>query len=966
MPNVWQIRQQNKNIPTTGAISTLNDDEAWPEVQVASSMSSPAVNGVISGSPRKGEKSSSKAKTWTQMPVEELQAAADAHRERTRKSKSASSASSSSQNLKSASSSRTASPRNGKPRKLPPTTAPTTAESTTNDVTRPSPKSSPSPMPQPTSLPQQPYPQRYPTPPAQAFTYPSLPAPPYNGSGYGNLQPIHHPHPYASDSRNPNPFFNMPPPTTWNLSAPSFYPSRGHDSTGHWAGEWISSSSLVFGTLECGQADTGGSKTLPLEIGVDAEAKSQKERAIKDRRKKCKRKGRWRGDAKKALREINGQEIIDLNDAFFWHDPSPQHQHYYPYSYHVPLQGLQPHPHHAYHPHHHTPPPHPHSLPQYLQHQPPPPPPPPPPHHPMYYPPPHQPHYSYYQLPPLPYSYNAPYDQGPTYYGYQQPYGPINRDFHSNVSERSHESENLHGLKEDREPDNPLGIPNPTTVLLSPPSPSAAPPADVPPPLSALPTLSDLRTFSRTASAEGHAFRSSSHENTVEEAILKVNSLGSDAASSTPSSSNNTPPSTINSSSLPTTSSTTPPITNSDTEPDQSFCVRNFGYGFGQNGIKPSGSAQNPIIDSSISTTTDNSVGYRSNSSQNSGQTSPISSAAVSPSVPIKVPSYASTFRGRSRGLRGRGGRGYYPNSNAFSDGYPNDTSVLGHPSFRGRHQPRGRARVNHNIPFQPHHQPQTHYQQRNGLTTYIPASVSLFHTDPNYVPPHFPHEPSVIPGATRPYPDPITQTPASWHPVQHKLLGQLEFYMSKNNMVQDLYLRQQMSSEGWIPLELLATFPRVKQLTLDVGLLREVLLTSSVVELSEDGQFARMAHDWDKYIIRTGNGSTVTILHPDEGVENVGIEVKPDDKGTTLPEVPALTPKPLVNDDTPIATRVRGGSLPVSGSDEETYESEEEEEEDEEDDVVFVMGEDEDSNSGGWASSKSNSRQQSAVRTQA
>ncbi|KAK7033633.1 hypothetical protein VNI00_012633 [Paramarasmius palmivorus] len=967
--NVWQIRQKNKIPSSSSAISTLDDDEAWPEVQVASSMSSQTVNGIPSASPKKGEKSSSKTK-WTPMSVEVLQTAADAHRERGKKAKSTTPASSSStQAFKSASSSRTASPRNGKPRKLPQPTVPTPDSEV---VGRPSPPQ------QPTILPQQVQPQRHPSPPIQPqphFSYPAMPGPPYNGPNYTSFPT----HPYAPDYHNSNQPFHTANYTHWNPYAPPFY-SSGDETAPPWTARSSLLSSLVFGSLKeddyIKEDDIINClKRLPLEIGVDIEAKQKK--VAMERKRKSKRRGRRRGNSRgSALIEISGEsnEWFSAKCSFFWQESvdslqsqsafTQQQPPYYPY--HVPPQPVPPHPPHpSFHQHHaSTPPPVP--L-QYYQHQP------PPPHNPLYYqPPPH--HFSYYPPHQPPFAYSAPYDQG--FYSYPQPYGY--GDFPQNVSERSHEPEFVprHNGEEDRESDTPLGIPNPTTVLLAPPSPSSAPHTEAPPPLSALPTLSNLRTFSRTSS-EG-ALRQPSHDKTVEEAILKIKDSGSSVSSSHTSSANNTPLSTVNSSSLPTTSATTPPITNSDTEPemdaDQTFRVRNFGYGFGQC-VKPviqSGTTPpNPNPDTSNSVEKSSppapvSDPYRPNGPPYQGQGSPVSSATTSPSATTRVPNYVYN-RGRSRGYRGRGRGGYY---NPTSSTDNNDVPILGQPSYRGgmwRGHTRGRARGTH-AGYPPH--PPPHFpQQRDGLTTYIPMPPLGF-SDGSYGPPppmiggDYPHNDTisngVLPGHSWPYPTPLTRVPPTWDHVRRCLLGQLEFYMSKDNMVKDFYLRQQMTSEGWIPLELFATFPRIRQLTPHVERLREVLEISTTVELSEDRHYARMAVDWEKYITRAKEQQVSHI--GEEGkvlqVNSASHDQVPDAEspmGAETQDMLTPMPKRLANGDaqhTPIAAHNEDREL----SEEEVYDSE-----DEEDDVVFVMGED--GNSGGWASSKSSSRQQSQVR---
>jgi len=42
-------------------------------------------------------------------------------------------------------------------------------------------------------------------------------------------------------------------------------------------------------------------------------------------------------------------------------------------------------------------------------------------------------------------------------------------------------------------------------------------------------------------------------------------------------------------------------------------------------------------------------------------------------------------------------------------------------------------------------------------------------------------------------------------------LLSVSEYYLSKENLIKDFFLRRQMDADGWIPVELLASFRRVR-----------------------------------------------------------------------------------------------------------------------------------------------------------
>jgi la-related protein 1 len=67
--------------------------------------------------------------------------------------------------------------------------------------------------------------------------------------------------------------------------------------------------------------------------------------------------------------------------------------------------------------------------------------------------------------------------------------------------------------------------------------------------------------------------------------------------------------------------------------------------------------------------------------------------------------------------------------------------------------------------------------------------------------------------------------------------------------MAQDFYLRQQMNPEGWISIPLLASFNRIRQLTPDPQLVRDVLTLSSVVEVS--GDWTRMTgNQWAQFVL--------------------------------------------------------------------------------------------------------------------
>lgn len=85
---------------------------------------------------------------------------------------------------------------------------------------------------------------------------------------------------------------------------------------------------------------------------------------------------------------------------------------------------------------------------------------------------------------------------------------------------------------------------------------------------------------------------------------------------------------------------------------------------------------------------------------------------------------------------------------------------------------------------------------------------------------------------APMPMPTPITTTNYPLDPLRFYLLGQLEYYFTTQNLVRDFFLRQQMDSDGWVDIPVFTTFNRVKALSVDVYLLRDVFSMSQLVEV--------------------------------------------------------------------------------------------------------------------------------------
>ncbi|XP_042014823.1 la-related protein 1C-like [Salvia splendens] len=111
------------------------------------------------------------------------------------------------------------------------------------------------------------------------------------------------------------------------------------------------------------------------------------------------------------------------------------------------------------------------------------------------------------------------------------------------------------------------------------------------------------------------------------------------------------------------------------------------------------------------------------------------------------------------------------------------------------------------------------------------------------------------VPG---PHPDSLTPIPMvpmpsmffSMHDphLPTKIVNQIEYYFSNENLVKDTFLRQNMDGEGWVSIKLIASFKKVIQLTDNIHLILDVIKSSNAVEVQVDK--VRRKGDWMKWIM--------------------------------------------------------------------------------------------------------------------
>lgn len=144
---------------------------------------------------------------------------------------------------------------------------------------------------------------------------------------------------------------------------------------------------------------------------------------------------------------------------------------------------------------------------------------------------------------------------------------------------------------------------------------------------------------------------------------------------------------------------------------------------------------------------------------------------------------------------------------------------------------------------------------------------------------------------------DPLARsTTAPTTPVS-RLIGQIEFYFSDENLVRDLFLRQQMDPmTGWVPLSLIASFKRLAKLCAELQVsfetpgVKERLRVHPDVEMDMEGKRIRKRVKWEQWVIPVEGGAAAMAGHhgsPD--VHHGSLPSFTFDGGS--PEVMATTP---------------------------------------------------------------------------
>eukprot|EP01025_Chloroclados_australasicus_P012125 TRINITY_DN1552_c0_g1_i2.p1 TRINITY_DN1552_c0_g1~~TRINITY_DN1552_c0_g1_i2.p1 ORF type:complete len:839 (-),score=133.22 TRINITY_DN1552_c0_g1_i2:915-3431(-) len=84
----------------------------------------------------------------------------------------------------------------------------------------------------------------------------------------------------------------------------------------------------------------------------------------------------------------------------------------------------------------------------------------------------------------------------------------------------------------------------------------------------------------------------------------------------------------------------------------------------------------------------------------------------------------------------------------------------------------------------------------------------------------------------------------------QNAIKVQVEYYFSFDNLIKDIFLRGKMDSNGWIPLQVVASFNRMRMLTQSIPEIIRALQDSTLIELGYGGTMIRKKEGWEQFVL--------------------------------------------------------------------------------------------------------------------
>ncbi|XP_022145446.1 la-related protein 1B-like [Momordica charantia] len=120
-----------------------------------------------------------------------------------------------------------------------------------------------------------------------------------------------------------------------------------------------------------------------------------------------------------------------------------------------------------------------------------------------------------------------------------------------------------------------------------------------------------------------------------------------------------------------------------------------------------------------------------------------------------------------------------------------------------------------------------------SGYVLSNPQNPMAYYISPNFGPSNYMYN-SCSPSPPPP-PSPPIYHPFPTKELYWKIINQVNYYFSDENLRHDTFLKKHMDVDGWVPIQLIATFNRMRILTNDIEYILFALHGSSVVEVQDD-----------------------------------------------------------------------------------------------------------------------------------
>ena len=207
--------------------------------------------------------------------------------------------------------------------------------------------------------------------------------------------------------------------------------------------------------------------------------------------------------------------------------------------------------------------------------------------------------------------------------------------------------------------------------------------------------------------------------------------------------------------------------------------------------------------------------------------------------------SFGARGQGRGRGQAprgrgsGRGARGQAPNGPAHApfphNGSPQVYRDQGYPANFSQSDKRAASSSAYPAQVSPYY----YNVPQAGWPGYSQYGFDPYAYGANFVPPE----------------STLAMAPAGHVPDEptRSLLAQIEFYFSQRNLQGDFFLRQCMDPEGWVPIQTVADFNRVKRLGAELQTVISTLLYSTVLDVDPEQMRVRKKFGWETYVLSAG-----------------------------------------------------------------------------------------------------------------